>query len=508
MVANASGPRLRQCLLCMLLCSAAAAHAQQRPSEAEMFGSPSTAPAPETPAAAPGAGASPAVLGPQLAPDPLTIGGQLYARAQASALLNQQIEDYTLSVPMLLDLYVDARPNDRVRGFVLARMGYDPMLPDPIPGVPSAAGQNNGTAGSGALSGMFGNRSNAPWVQLDQFWLRFDLWRRLFITIGRQHVHWGTAHFWMPTDFLHVQRRNPLDTFDARPGTDMLKLHLPIESTSWNFYVYALAGGYNDTPTLYSVSGAARLEFVAGSNELGLGAVVRRGAKPRFAVDLSTSLGILDLYGEAALLDVREIDRVSYAPNAMLPDPPPDSGSATEQTTARIEQAVDTYYPAYREQGYKPQVVGGLTFTQKYNDNDTFTLGFEYFYNGLGYSDWLVYPGLFFPRTNPLSNPASFFYLGRHYAAVYLLLPSPFSLDIHSFTLSSIANLSDRSYVTRLDYSAFLLTHLRFEAWAAVYYGRRDGEFRFGISIPNIDDVTLSRQPATFTVGIAFRLQM
>jgi hypothetical protein len=146
--------------------------------------------------------------------------------------------------------------------------------------------RSRSAAGGASFVGLFGVRSNAPRVQLDQFWLRFDLWRTLFVTIGRQHVHWGTAHFWSPTDFLHVQRRNPLDTFDARPGTDMLKLHLPIESTNWNFYAYAIAGGYNDTPTLYSVSGAARAEFVAGSNELGLGgrsaARISRASRPTF----------------------------------------------------------------------------------------------------------------------------------------------------------------------------------------------------------------------------------
>lgn len=119
-----------------------------------------------------------------------------------------------------------------------------------------------------------------------------------------------------------------------------------------------------------------------------------------------------------------------------------------------------------------------------------------------------MYPGLFFPRTTPLHNPASVFYLGQHYASLYLLFPSPFSLDLHTFSLSSIANLSDRSFVTRLDYSVFLLTHLRFEAWVAAFYGRHNGEFRFGIETPNIDDLTLNRRPATFSVGIAFRLQI
>lgn len=62
---------------------------------------------------------------------------------------------------------------------------------------------------------------------------------------------------------------------------------------------------------------------------------------------------------------MREIDRVSYDANAVLPDPPPATGSMADQTAARIEQAVDTYYPAYREHGYKPQIVGGLMYTQE-----------------------------------------------------------------------------------------------------------------------------------------------
>jgi len=180
----------------------------------------------------------------------------------------------------------------------------------------------------------------------------------------------------------------------------------------------------------------------------------------------------------------------------------------SEQVYARIRQSVDTYYPVYRDHGYKPQIVGGLSYTLQYNDTDTFTLGIEYFYNALGYSTAEVYPGLLFPRTQSLDNPASFFYLGRHYAGAYLLLPAPFALDLHTFSLSTLGNLSDRSFVTRLDYSLQVLTHLRFEAYVAVFYGRSNGEFRLGIETPNIDDVRLSRQPAAFNVGVAFRVAL
>lgn len=110
---------------------------------------------------------------------------------------------------------------------------------------------DSGTSGSAALSSLYGTQTNAPRVLLDQLWLRFGLWHALFVTAGRQHVRWGTAQIWTPADFLHLQRRNPLNPFDARRGTDVVKLHLPIESAAWNFYAYAIAGGYNDTPTLY-----------------------------------------------------------------------------------------------------------------------------------------------------------------------------------------------------------------------------------------------------------------
>jgi len=510
----------------MLCSNTAVLRAQERPTEADLFGaaaadqSPSLSP-PETSRVAPtsntrdqsilGGTATPMFSDETTTADPLTIGGQLYLRAQSGALLNRQGEDYDLSVPTLLDLYLDARPNDRVRGFVLARMSYDPAQPDSISGVPSVGttASDNGTSGSASLSSLLGTQTNAPRVLLDQFWLRFDMWHTLFITAGRQHVRWGAARFWTPADFLHLRRRNPLDVFDARRGTDMLKLHLPIESNSWNFYAYAITANQNDTPTLYSVAGAARAEFVAGSNELGLGALLRRGNQAKFAADLSMAIGDLDVYAEAALLDVREIDRVGFEPDLALPDPISSSGSQQDQLVARILQAVDTRYPAYREHGYKPQVVGGLSYTQKYNDNDTFTLGVEYFYNALGYSDPRVYPGLVFPRTNSLINPASFFYLGQHYAALFLLLPAPFALDLHTVTISTLANLSDRSFVTRVDYAVQLLTHLRFEAYGAVFYGRRNGEFRFGIDIPSIDDLrVLKRDPAAFNVGLALRISI
>lgn len=506
-------------LCSVVLCWSASALAQDRPSESELFEKPAAIGSADagaadssndqpTPSHSLSVPATALFSNDTATADPITIGGQVYLRAQTTALLNQQAEDYAFNMPALLDVYLDARPNERVRGFALGRVSYDPMLPDAPNALPSVgtSASDNGTSGSAPLASLLGVGTNAPRVILDQLWLRFDMWRTLYVTVGRQHVRWGTARFWTPADLLHLQRRNPLDVFDARRGTDMVKLHLPIPDTAWNLYAYAIAGGYNDTATLYSISGAARAELVVGSNELGLGVVLRRGVKPKLAADLSMAVGPFDVYGEASLLDADEIDRVSYAPSAPLPDELDPNASMNDKILDRIQQAVGAFYPAYREHGYKPQIVGGLNFTQSYGDNDNFTFGLEYFYNGLGYADPSVYPGLLFPRTGKLHDPASFFYLGQHYGAVFLAFPAPFSWDLHSFALSTLCNISDRTCISRLDYNVQILTHLRLELYAAAVYGRRNGEFTFGIETPPIDEVRLGRQPAIFNAGIALRI--
>jgi hypothetical protein len=91
--------------------------------------------------------------------------------------------------------------------------------------------------------------------------------------------------------------------------------------------------------------------------------------------------------------------------------------------------------------------------------------------------------------------------------------------------LSTIGNLSDRSFVTRLDYSYTLLTHLSLEAFAGVHYGYRSGEFRLGadtaaqvagVSDPNhpMDPLTCANVPAAsydpvlLDLGVALRLKI
>jgi hypothetical protein len=559
-------------LLLALAATRTAAAQDQRPSESDMFGGPPATPAAPAPSAAakpadaksadaksadaksdetkpsdagarPAAGASPeaaaastrdeALLGdpnagPELsstaAPEnPLTIGGQLYLRASATALQHTDPDAWTLTSPNLLDVYFDARPNERVRAYIRGRLSFDPTA---APAATSAASALSSTSmmnsSGGALTGggtsatgfSTFNAGRGPNSVLDQMWIAFDIEHKVFVTAGKQHVKWGTGRFWTPTDYLHPVKRNPLDVFDARPGTTMVKLNFPWEARAWNFYVYGLYEDPNAASnTLRQFAGAARAEIVEGPAELGLDVLLKRDQKPRAGADLSLGIGDFDLYAEIGLRAGSEQRLVERAdPNAPV--------QLADACFAGQPYSPDTSptYHVYNASGIKPQVVGGANWSKKYNDNDVFTIGGEYFYNSVGYGDASLYPGLLFnDACTPLLN---FFYTGRHYASVFASLPAPYSWNYTTFTLSTIGNLSDLSFVTRLDYSVTLLTHLTFEAFAAVHYGNI-GEFRLSFDVP-ASETCFSQNPLVCTnstpsrhisasvvdLGVALRLKI
>ena len=503
------------CAAIFLLASAAAA--QDRPSDEDIFGKPAQEERPAPPAPPPGAAqpapgerskpAPPAAEAERGGPralepepgvegrlfgslskteDPLKIGGVLYLRSNLLAREHTPPSQWTLDAPTLTDVYLDVRPTDRVRGFVLGRMFFDPTLTSSATGlVPGATQPPN------------------PQVLLDQLWLRFDVERTAFVTLGRQHVKWGVGRFWNPTDYLHAVKRNPLAVFDERTGTTMARVHVPWEARGWNFSAVAvfeplvtqastavLASQVGQGATeaaaqpatasnqLGAIGGGARAEIVLGTWELGLDAVAQRGIRPRYGIDLSGGIWELDVRGELAVRTSSDVP---------------------------LYRGTLASFATYEPSGIRPMAVVAADWSHKYSDEDTFTVGAEYFYNSNGYryDERGLYPVLL------ANNAFTPFYLGRHYAGAYLLLPKPGSWNLHSFTLSVLGNLSDRSAVARLDWSVTLLTYLVAEAYLQGHFGTNGGEFRLGLDVP---PTTVT--PAVFLgapiadVGVALRLSL
>jgi len=369
--------------------------------------------------------------------DPLRIGGGLYWRAQTTAPEDVPPDEWLFTAPALLDLYLDGRPNSRLRAYTLARMSYDPTE---VSWWSRLLASSETTSESPQLPTT---PADPRWT-LDQLWFNLNLHQRAFVTVGRQHVKWGTARFWNPTDFLHDVYKDPLARYDERVGKTMVKVQLPWEAQSTNFYGIVLLEGPATVEQLGQLGGAARIETVQAGAELGLDLLVQRERGLLVGVDLSTPLGPLDGYLEAALRD-------------------------------RGEPRWETVQGPAEEPGWNVLATVGLEWSHKYNDEDSFLVGAEYFFNQLGYDDATLYPWLLAQgRFTP-------FYLGRHYAGVYGLLVAPGSWNDTTFLLATLGNLSDRSFLTRLDASVKILTQLTLEGFAAVHYGEAGGELNFSL---------------------------
>lgn len=390
--------------------------------------------------------------------DYLDIGGFLWLRGQYGFVDAENPESFPLRSPNFADLYLDARPNDRVRAYLRGRLRYDPSVVE-------------------GASSFLGAPQVQTRVQLDQLWLKFDVARTVFVTLGKERIKWGVGRFWIPTDFLNQQVLDPLNgvvLFDERLGVNMLKLHLPVESLGWNFYAIATL---DEAFAPERVGGALKAEFLVGQTELGLVANVRKDAPVRLGATVSTGLWLFDLRAEVGLErgNRQASVRGQCRPNAFI-------DGVNRGTIDVLSGGFDLdAYPEYfgeafsREDEWIPRAVFGAEMGVGYADDDTVYLGAEYFYNHAGYPDSDLYyclaaRGAFTP-----------FFLGKHYGALYALLPSPGRWEDSTFVLSSIANLSDLSAVLRFDFTQLLFRFLSLNAFMQVHLGQAGDEFAFAV---------------------------
>jgi hypothetical protein len=92
----------------------------------------------------------------------------------------------------------------------------------------------------------------------------------------------------------------------------------------------------------------------------------------------------------------------------------------------------------------------------------------------------------------------------------------PGSWNDTTFGVSTIGNLSDRTFVSRIDYSVLLLTYITLEAHITANYGARGGEFRFALDTPSMPDprdatMTLAPvrvAPPVLDFGAALRVKL
>lgn len=437
--------------------------------EADLFGAPEgspeappgTAPEPTPPAPPENRTGRTADAGGLRLADPLTVGGRLYLRNDAYFSEDTDLGDQRLDLPNLLDVYLDARPIERVRAYARFRLTYNPAV--------AASGDlGGGDLGGGGLVGD--NSSNnslfagqrQTWL-VDQLWIKWDWARTAFFTVGVQPVRWGTGRIFNPTDVLNRQRLNALTPFDFRTGMPLARVHLPIEAIGGSLEVLA---EFDNASRLGDVGAAARLQGVLGPLEASLSARVRHDRPLLLGADVSTGLGPIDVYGEVAL--IRGGGARRWNGDYRLPtDAQIAAGDLAALGGLRLPTEED------RDNDWIPQAVLGFEWPIGITDDDTLIVGAEYFYNQNGYDDPTLYPWLI------TSGDFQPFYLGQHYAAVFAVLANPGPLTETTFVLTALSNLSDRSVIGRLNVTHAVHRHLFLEPYVAVHGGSRGGEFRF-----------------------------
>ena len=397
--------------------------------------------------------------------DILAIGGRLYLRLSASFADEEAFGKQSLAMPNLLDVYLDARPDPHVRAFFSGRLSYDPTV----------------EAGS---TDAYGNEREQARVLVDQLWIKTDIARYVFLTVGQQRIKWGASRIWNPTDFVNRTRRSPLSFFDERTGVPAIKVHVPIEVLGWNLYALVLFDGAH---LVERIGAAGRLEIATGPVELTFSAAGGKGRKTSVGADFSFGLWDFDLHAELALTD--EHGTTDYHLPAGAADP--DDVIAT---MGRVERT--------RRNAWYARVSAGIDYAFKPTDDDVVTLAFEYFYNPLGESDPALYPAMI------LGDDFQPFYVGQHYAALAVFYPSPGTWDEATLSLTTLGNLSDLTFVSRLALSVMLHRHLGLEAYVQVYYGDDPGELRYGLDVPEIPTVTPAIHVVPPRAGLGLNLRV
>ncbi|WP_375771707.1 hypothetical protein NR798_12660 [Archangium gephyra] len=374
----------------------------------------------------------------------LSLGGFYYQRAELSGARGADSLSLQPMLPSLVDVYLDIKPSDTLRGFVRGRLAYDAL--DPV--------------------------LSSPQVLLDQFWFQFSLAHRVFFSVGRQQIKWGSSQVWNPTDFLQSPNPQPLDAFDLRTGVDMLKVNIPWEAMASNLWFVATADLSGPAEQRLRYGGAVRAEVTLGTSEVAASAYFKQGRRPRYGLDWSMGLGAFDLNAELALVR--------------------DSNVGLWQRT---------------EEGFSrrslggPQLLasGGMKSTFRLGDVIQTTLRLEGFYNPLGYDDramltWLRSKG----------DYRALFY-GRYYGLVRATFARR-SQHEPTLNLTGLMNVSDPSYLARVDFGMQVLRDVYFVTFVEMPFGARGSEFQF------VPDPTVADLPATnvgvVRTGMSVRIRM
>lgn len=144
---------------------------------------------------------------------------------------------------------------------------------------------------------LYSSTTNSTEYFLRELFLDMNINRRVYIRSGKQVLQWGRCNLWNPTDLVNVERKSFLTKIGSREGTFGIRAHAPF-GVAWNLYGFL---DMNDLSSVDSVAATAKVEYLIGSTEMGLGVWGKRGKDPVFGLDASTGVLDFQIAGEISL---------------------------------------------------------------------------------------------------------------------------------------------------------------------------------------------------------------
>ena len=401
----------------------------------------------------------------------LDIGGSF--EYSNSLLISEkgQVGDATLGTSGVVDLYFDARFDEGLRFYYQQKVSNSVKgQQDIIPLVLSRLGEVN---------------------DIDQLWMKFSFDERYYFTIGKQPTKLGAGLIWQPTDFLNVDRFNPLDLSDQRLGVNLLKIQMPLPDKNLNVYVIAQ---FDDASTVKETGALIRFEYLSGSGEYAFSAKSSRDSQVRLGLDASIGMKYFDWMVSATFIHN---------------DPAPFIFETPDPVPLNILNPVNESTSLDRSEEWFNQFSTGLLYTHSVFDNKTLIVNAEYFYNEAGYTSREVMPFIivnsFIPGSETSFNPL---YFGKEYGAVGATINGLGSDTDKTITILAISNLDDQTGVVQLVYRSQPFRDLSLSTSVGWFLGN-DGVFRPNLgetSVPFTDGLLIlpPRFNANIQLGLSF----
>ena len=371
------------------------------------------------------------------------------------------------AVSVFEDVVYSSSPGNPFNSYIVGNLMLDARL-------------KNGVKAFANMETAYHARTRETNSVLREAFLDFNLDRRVYFRTGKQVLQWGRCYLWNPTDLINIEKKPFVRKIGYRDGAYGVKFHVPF-GTAYNIYGFLDTGSAAEDRDL---GGALKFELLAGKTEMAFSGWAKRNRRPVFGYDISSSLGQVDIAGEASLA---RRDNTRFIRN---------TGGVLEiyrKSDEWVSKAAINLSRGFR--------VG--------NFNDRLTVAAEFFYDQTGYRQSPFRDGAIYGFSGPLAllYPAGgtkrdFLlasglyepnYLSRYYGAVFTSV-SRFIITDMTLNLNYVRNLSDHSGVLSTgisyrninDFSAGLLVN--------AFLGPAHGEYTF----------STAKLGAQLTFGVSF----